>query len=60
MIHHVKGCQEDTSFDHSILHHGTNNLKSNNAPEKVVHEIVDVAASVKPNKNQFWSIYKKK
>ena len=34
MKHHLKGCLEDTSPDNLILHHGTNNLKSDDNSEK--------------------------
>ena len=52
MLRHVKGCLEDTSPDHIILHHGTNDLRSNNTPDETTDKILNLAASVKTNENQ--------
>ena len=52
MIHHVKGCLEDTSPDFIILHHGTNDLNSNSTSEEIADKILNLAASVKTSKNQ--------
>ena len=37
ILHHVKGHLEDTFPDHIILHHGTNDLKSNDTPQKIAN-----------------------
>ena len=47
MKHHLKGCLEDTSSDNVILHHGTNNLTSENNSEKIASDIADLGLSVK-------------
>ena len=47
MLYHVKGCLEDTSRDHIILHNSTDDLKSNDTPEEIVDKILNLAASVK-------------
>ena len=52
MIHHVKGCLEDTSPDFIILHHGTNDLNSNSTSEEIADKILNLAASIKTSKNQ--------
>ena len=35
MIHHVKGCLEDTSPDFIILHHGSNYINANGTSEEI-------------------------
>ena len=50
MKHHLKGCLEDSSPDKITLHHGTNNLKSDDNSEKVVSDIVNLGLSVKNEK----------
>lgn len=40
MMHHVKGCHD------VILHHGTNDLKSANASEKIATNIVELALTI--------------
>ena len=52
MIHHVKGCLEDTSPDFIILHHDTNDLKGNSTSEENADKILNLAASIKTSKNQ--------
>ena len=52
MIHHVKGCLEDTSPDFIILHHSTNVLNSSSSSKKIADKILNLAASVKTSKNQ--------
>ena len=52
MLRHVKGCLEDTSPDHIILHHGTNDLRSNNTSDETTDKILNLAASVKTNENR--------
>ena len=52
MIHHVKGCLEDTSPDFIILHHGTNDLNGNSTSEEIADKILNLAASIKTSKNQ--------
>ena len=52
MIHHVKGCLQDTSPPNSIiLHHGTNNLKSKGPPEQITDNIIYLGTSVKSDEN---------
>ena len=51
MIHHVKGCLEDTSPDFIILHHGTNDLNSNSTSEEIADKILNLASSMKTSKN---------
>ena len=50
MIHHVKGCLEDTSPDF-ILHHGTNDLNSSSTSEEIADKILNIP-SIKTSKNQ--------
>ena len=50
MKHHLEGCLEDTSSDNVILHHGTNNLKSDDNSEKIASDIIDLGISVKNGK----------
>ena len=52
MIHHVKGCLEDTSPDFIILHHDTNDLNGNSTSEENADKILNLAASIKTSKNQ--------
>ena len=52
MIHHVKGCLEDTSPDFIILHHDTNDLNGNSTSEENADEMLNLAASIKTSKNQ--------
>ena len=52
MLHHIKGCLEDTYLDNTILHHRTNDLKSNSTTEKITDKILNLAASVKTNENE--------
>ena len=54
MKHHLKGCLEDTSPDNLILHHGTNNLKSDDNSEKIASDIVDLGLSVKNEKTMVY------
>ena len=57
IIHHVKGCLEDTTPDFIILHYGANNLKGNStskASEGITNKILNLAASVKTSKNQIF------
>ena len=53
MIHHVKGCLEDTSPDFIILHHDTNDLNSNNTSKEIADKILNLAASIKTSKIKF-------
>ena len=46
MKHHLKGCLEDSSPDNIVLHHGANNLKSDNNSEKIC-VVVNLGLSVK-------------
>ena len=41
MIHHVKGCLEDTSPDFIILHHGKNDLNGNSTCEEIADKILN-------------------
>ena len=52
MIHHVKGCLEDTSPDFIILHHDTNDLNGNSTSEENADKMLNLAASIKTSKNQ--------
>ena len=52
MIHHVKGCLEDTSPDFIVLHHGTNDLNDNSTSEETADKILKLVASLKTSKNQ--------
>ena len=47
MKHHLKGCLEDSSPDNIILHHGTDNLKSEDISEKIASDNVNLGLSVK-------------
>ena len=51
MIHHVKGCLEDTFPDFIILHHGTNDLNGNSTSEETEDKTLNLAASIKTSKN---------
>ena len=52
MIHHVKGCLEDTSPDFIILHHDTNDLNGNITSEEIADKILNLPASIKTSNNQ--------
>ena len=54
MVHHLKGCLEDTPPDHIILHHTTNDLKSNDTSEGMTDKILNLAVSVKTNEIQIF------
>ena len=54
MKHYLKGCLEDTSPDNLTLHHGTNNLKSDDYSEKIASDIVDLGLSVKNEKTMVY------
>ena len=54
MKHYLKGCLEDSSPDNIILHHGTNNLKSDDNSEKIASDIVDLGLSVKNEKTMVY------
>ena len=54
MKHHLEGCLEDTSSDNVILHHGTNNLKSDDNSEKIASNIVDLGLSVNNEKSMVY------
>ena len=41
--HHVMGCVEDESPDTILLHHGTNDLRSEESAEKIASNIIKVA-----------------
>ena len=51
MIHHIEGCFENTSPDHTILDHSPNDLKSNNKPEEIDDKTLNLAVSVNTNEN---------
>ena len=59
MKHHFKDCLEDTSPDNLILHHGTNNLKSDDNSEKIASDIVDPGDKWKYYGRYFKFDYKK-
>ena len=44
MIHHVKGCLEDTSPDFIILHHDTNDLNSNSTSEEIADKNIEFSS----------------
>ena len=50
MKHHLEGCPKDTSSDNVILHHGTNNLKSDDNSENIASDTIDLGLSVKNGK----------
>ena len=54
MKHHLKGCLEDPSPDNIILHHGTNNLKSEDNSEKIASNIVNLGLSLKIEKTKVY------
>ena len=54
MKHYLKACLEDSSPDNKILHHGTNNLKSDDNSEKIASDIVDLGLSVKNEKTMVY------
>ena len=49
--HHVMGCLKEGSSDTILLHHGTNDLKSEESAEKISSNIVNVALSAEIKKN---------
>ena len=51
MIHHVKGCLEDTFPDFVILHHGANDLNDNSTSEEIADNL---AASIKTSKKKIF------
>ena len=53
MKHHVLGCLEDESPDTILLHHGTNDLRSEESAEMMVSNIINVALSAKNKKVLF-------
>ena len=52
MIYHVKDCLVDTSLNNITPHHGTNDLRSKETPEKIAHKLQNLAARVKTKENQ--------
>ena len=54
MKHHFKDCLEDTSPDNLILHHGTNNLKSDDNSVKIAGDIVDLSLPLKNEKTMVY------
>ena len=50
MKHHIMGCLEDGPPDTILLHHGTNDLRSEEPAEKIASNIINVVFSAK-NKN---------
>ena len=52
MIHHFKGCLDDTFPDFIILHHDRNDLNSNSTSEAIEDKILNLTASIKIGKNQ--------
>ena len=52
MIRHVKGCLEDTFPDFITLHNGTNDLNGNSKSEEIPDKILNLAVSIKTDKNQ--------
>ena len=54
MVHHLKSCLEDAPRDHIILHHTMNDLNSNDTSEGMTDKILNLAASVKTDKNQMF------
>ena len=52
MIHHLKSCLDDTVPDFIILHHVRNDLNSNSISEAIADKILNLAASIKIDKNQ--------
>ena len=51
MKHHVMGYLEDESPDTILLHHGTNDVRSEESAEKIASNIINVALSAKNKKN---------
>ena len=47
MKHYVMGCLEDESPDTILLHHGTNDLRSEESAGKIVSSIINVTLSAK-------------
>ena len=50
MKHHIMECLEDGPPDAILLHHGTNDLRSEEPAEKIASNIINVVFSAK-NKN---------
>ena len=50
MKHHIMECLEDGPPDTILLHHGTNDLRSEEPAEKIASNIINVVFSAK-NKN---------
>ena len=53
MKHHVMGCLEDGSLGTILLHHGTNDLRSEESAEKIASNIINVTLSAKNKKTLF-------
>ena len=52
MIHHVKGCLQDTSAPNTIIVHlGTNDSKRKSNPEQIADNIISLVTSVKSDEN---------
>ena len=51
MKHRVKGCLEESTSDSVIMHVGTNNVKNNESIEDIANDIMDVAISIRNEKN---------
>ena len=51
---------EDISTDFIILHHGRNDLNGNSTSGKIEDKILNLAASVKTSKNQFFVLVTRK
>ena len=52
MLDHAKPTIRDFDPDHIILHYGTNYLNSNKTSSQTAREIIDLAFSMKPDKNK--------
>ena len=52
MHDHVKPTVQDFDPDHIILHCGTNDLNSDRTSSQIAREIIDLAISLKPDKNK--------
>ena len=53
MKHHVMRCLEDESPDAILLHHETNDLRSEESSERIASNIINVALSAKKQKTLF-------
>ena len=53
MKHHVMGCLEHESTDTILLHHGTNDLRSEESAKKIASNIINAALSAKNKKKLF-------